>query len=45
MPLDKIQRYNGLRFYLFTGSSWRTAQIVCVDIYEWSVKVAPVDGW
>jgi hypothetical protein len=35
---------NSLHFELFTGLPQAIAPIVCVDIYEWSVKVAPVDG-
>jgi hypothetical protein len=40
----KRQFSNSLRSELFTGLRQAIAPIVCVDIYEWSVKVAPVDG-
>jgi len=35
---------NDLHFLLFTGRMRGIAQIVCVDFYEASVKVAFVDG-
>jgi hypothetical protein len=36
--------YNKLPFPFFTASPLSIAPIVCVDIYECSVKVASVDG-
>jgi hypothetical protein len=42
--IPKHQFSNSLRSAFFTGLLQATAPIVCVDIYERSVKVAPVDG-
>jgi hypothetical protein len=43
-PVDKSVPGNHLRFLLCTGFEKAIAPKVCVDIYEWSVKVASVDG-
>jgi len=40
----KTPLYNDLHFVFFTAVEEGTAPIVCVDIYECSVKVAFVDG-
>ena len=40
----KRQFSNSLHFELFTALREAIAPIVCVDIFECSVKVAPVDG-
>ncbi len=42
--IHKYQSNNVLRLLIFTGCGAISAPIVCVDIYERSVKVGSVDG-